>query len=80
MKIKILSTILFYFLLIGNAYAYLDPGTGSLILQLILGGIAAFFAITTSFYSKIKKSLKKTFNIKKKKYLPCNLQARKKTI
>ena len=66
MKIKILSTILFYFLLIGNAYAYLDPGTGSLILQLILGGIAAFFAITTSFFSKIKKSLKKTFNIKKK--------------
>ena len=67
MKIKILSTILFYFLLIGNAYAYLDPGTGSLILQLILGGIAAFFAITTSFFSKIKKSLKKTFNKKKKK-------------
>ena len=69
MKIKILSTILFYFLLIGNAYAYLDPGTGSLILQLILGGIAAFFAITTSFFSKIKKSLKKTFNIKKKKII-----------
>ena len=67
MKIKILTTILFYFLLIGNAYAYLDPGTGSLILQLILGGMAAFFAITTSFFSKIKKSLKKTFNIKKKK-------------
>ena len=67
MKIKILSTILFYFLLIGNAYAYLDPGTGSLILQLILGGIAAFFAMTTFFFSKIKKSLKKTFNIKKKK-------------
>ena len=67
MKIKILSTIFFYFLLIGNAYAYLDPGTGSLILQLILGGIAAFFAVTTSFFSKIKKSLKKTFNIKKKK-------------
>ena len=69
MKIKILSTILFYFLLIGNAYAYLDPGTGSLILQLILGGIAAFFAITTSIFIKIKKSLKKTFNIKKKNNL-----------
>ena len=69
MKIKILSTIFFYFLLIGKAYAYLDPGTGSLILQLILGGIAAFFAVITSFFSKIKKSLKKTFNIKKKNNL-----------
>ena len=25
----------------GNAYAYLDPGTGSMLLQVILGGVAA---------------------------------------
>jgi len=66
MNIKTL-TCLFFFLLTGNAHAYLDPGTGSLILQLILGGIAAFFTMFTSFVDKVKKFTRKTFNIKKNK-------------
>ena len=64
MNIKTL-TCLFFFLLIENAHAYLDPGTGSLILQLILGGIAAFFTMMTGFVNKIKKFARKTFNMKK---------------
>ena len=39
---KILNLLLIYnIFIITNAYAYLDPGTGSIILQAILGAIAA---------------------------------------
>jgi len=47
-----------------NAYAYIDPGSGSLILQLILGGIAAAFAMINNLFYKLKKFTKKIFNIK----------------
>lgn len=63
MSVKLLILI-FYFLITVNAYAYLDPGTGSLILQLILGGIAAFFATIGIFFHKIKNNIKKIFNFK----------------
>jgi hypothetical protein len=36
------------------AFAYLDPGTGSLILQAVLGAIAAAAVAITTFWSKIK--------------------------
>jgi hypothetical protein len=39
------------------AYAYLDPGTGSLILQGIIGTIAAGFAFFSLFFQRIKKKL-----------------------
>ena len=61
---KLLSLIIIYFLCsITTANAYLDPGTGSIILQAILGFIAA--AATMSIYwekfkSFINKILKKT--------------------
>ena len=63
MNIKFLVSI-FYFIFTVNAYAYLDPGTGSLILQLILGGVAAFFATVGVFFSRIKSNIKKIFNSK----------------
>ena len=63
MKIKLLVSII-YFLLTVNAHAYLDPGTGSMILQLILGGVAAFFATVGVFFSRIKRNIKKIFNSK----------------
>ena len=53
--------LVFYFLFTVNAHAYLDPGTGSMILQLILGGVAAFFATISVFFSKIKNYTKKIF-------------------
>ncbi|MDC3294727.1 hypothetical protein OAU57_01445 [Candidatus Pelagibacter ubique] len=56
--------LIFYFLFTVNAHAYLDPGTGSMILQLILGGVAAFFATISVFFSKIKSYIKKIFNSK----------------
>ena len=66
MKIKLF--IFFYlFIFIENAYAYIDPGTGSLILQLFLGGIAAAFAMINGLFYKFKKLLKKILHIKDKK-------------
>ena len=36
------------------AFAYLDPGTGSLILQALFGAIAALAVGLTTFWSRIK--------------------------
>ena len=65
---------LFYFFLIfniifiKNAFAYLDPGTGSIILQAILGVIAAGLTFFTNFWIKVKiffKNIFKKKNLKK---------------
>lgn len=34
--------------------AYLDPGTGSLFLQILLGGIAGFFVFMKLFWQRIR--------------------------
>jgi len=39
------------------AHAYIDPGTGSLILQGIIGTVAAGFAFFSLFFQRIKKKL-----------------------
>ena len=36
------------------AFAYLDPGTGSMILQLLLGGIAGGLVIAKLYWQKLK--------------------------
>lgn len=36
------------------AYAYLDPGTGSIILQLLLGGFAGALVIGRLYWQRIK--------------------------
>jgi hypothetical protein len=51
-KIFILSIVFFIFFC-SNAYAYLDPGTGSMILQLLLGGIAGLAIIAKLFWHKL---------------------------
>ena len=51
--------ILTYFFLSTEAHAYLDPGTGSIIIQAILGGIAAFFTTIAVYWEKVKNFLKK---------------------
>jgi hypothetical protein len=60
--------IFFYLLLTVSSYAYLDPGTGSIILQLIIGFIAAISSWCFIFWSKIKLVLfkLKRYFIKKK--------------
>lgn len=44
------------------AYAYLDPGTASMLLQGIIGGIAAGFAVISMNYHRLKSMISKWLN------------------
>ena len=54
-------TIIFIYLLcsISKAHAYLDPGTGSIILQAILGFVAAAAATVSIYWEKFKSIINK---------------------
>ena len=41
------------------AYAYLDPGTASILIQSIVGGIAAGFAVISLNYQRLKSKISK---------------------
>jgi hypothetical protein len=45
-----------------NAHAYLDPGTGSYILQIIIAAIIGSFFVIKPFFTKIKGFLKRLFS------------------
>ena len=66
MKNKIII-LLSFFILTTKAHAYLDPGTGSIILQAIVGAFAAFFTSIYIFWNKVKNFYKKIFKKIKKK-------------
>ncbi len=40
-----------------SAFAYLDPGTGSMLLQVILGGVAAVAVAIKLFWYKIRVAI-----------------------
>jgi len=44
-----------------SAHAYLDPGTGSIILQAIVAAFAAFFSTLYIFWEKVKIFFRKVF-------------------
>lgn len=52
---------LFFFSFTSQAQAYLDPGTGSIILQAILGFIAAAAATASFYWNKVKLFFSKFF-------------------
>lgn len=54
MKYLLTITVL---LTVQPAWAYLDPGTGSMLLQVILGGIAAIGVALKLFWHKIRVAL-----------------------
>tara|TARA_A200000113_G_scaffold40226_1_gene32757 strand:+ start:434 stop:655 length:222 start_codon:yes stop_codon:yes gene_type:complete len=63
-----INSIFFLLILIvtpNTSYAYLDPGTGSIILQAILGFIAATVASISIYWTKFKIILKKIFSKKR---------------
>ena len=66
MKSKIFISLSF-FILTTKAHAYLDPGTGSIILQAIVGAFAAFFTSIYIFWDKVKNFYKKIFKKIKKR-------------
>ena len=59
---KNLYVIVIFFLLSNSAYAYIDPGTGTIILQALIGGIVAAGAAISLYWRKLK-----SFFSKKKK-------------
>jgi len=58
--------IIAIFLIITNAYAYLDPGTGSFILQAIIGFLAALSAGFLYYWTKVKNFFLRLFKKNKK--------------
>ena len=66
MKSKIVI-FLSFFILTTKAHAYLDPGTGSIILQAIVGAFAAFFTSIYIFWARVKNFYKKIFKKIKKR-------------
>lgn len=66
MKKYILVTITFLFFLSNNAYAYLDPGSGTIILQAILGFLAAVLATASYYWTKLKIFFSKLLKKEKK--------------
>jgi hypothetical protein len=53
-KLFFCTTALLLLLLLANpVYAYLDPGTGSMILQLFLGGLAGLVVILKLYWRRI---------------------------
>ena len=66
MKKYILVTITLLFFLSNDAYAYLDPGSGSIILQAILGFVAAALATASYYGNKLKIFFSKLFKREKK--------------
>lgn len=65
-KILIFFTynIIAIFLIVSNAYAYLDPGTGSFILQAIIGFLAAVSAGFLYYWTKVKNFFLRLFKKK----------------
>ena len=53
---KILSIVLLL-IFTNQAEAYLDPGTGSMLLQVILGGVAAVAVALKLFWYKIRAAI-----------------------
>ena len=53
---RVLITVLLL-LVVTDAMAYLDPGTGSMLLQVILGGIAAVGVAIKLYWHKLRAAL-----------------------
>ncbi len=66
MDLKKLFLIVFFVLINSNAFAYIDPGTGGILLQALLGIVAAIGAYITLFWRKFKNLINKIFKIRKK--------------
>ena len=52
--------LLFLVLTVEPAYCYLDPGTGSMLAQLIMGGLAGVLVIFKLYWKNVKSFFIKT--------------------
>ena len=65
MKKKIFLTFILFTFSVQPAFAYLDPGTGSSILSLIIGFFVAIGVLIKTFWYKIKSFFGLSKNTKK---------------
>ncbi len=64
-KIKaIIFVIIFNFVFWTNAYAYIDPGSGSIILQAIIAALAGAGTAISIYWKKVKLFFSKIFKKK----------------
>jgi hypothetical protein len=56
LTMRIMSAVLLL-LVISDAVAYLDPGTGSMLLQVILGGVAAVAVAIKLYWHKLRAAI-----------------------
>lgn len=63
----LLSIFLISFIFTFDADAYIDPGSGSIILQALLGALAAIGASISIYWSKFKNFFKRNKKIEKDK-------------
>ena len=66
-KIFIGQIILISFLICTNAFAYLDPGTGSIIIQAIVAFLAFALGFLSYWWKKVKETTRKILLFFKKK-------------
>ena len=62
-----LTFSIYYFTAESNAYAYLDPASGSIVIQYIVAGLVACMAFMKNFWVKFKYFFNKKINLKKNK-------------
>lgn len=55
--LECIALSLLILLLPNQVYAYLDPGTGSMLLQIILGGVAGLAILGRLFWNRLKDTL-----------------------
>lgn len=61
----ILVFMLFYLIFPSTAYAYIDPGSGSIVIQVIIATLVGALVAIKAFWSRIKTSVKNTFSSKR---------------
>ena len=69
-----LTFAIYYFASQNSAYAYLDPATGSIIIQYIIAGLVTCMALMKNFWAKLKYFFDKTIKFKKNKENNSNIE------
>lgn len=54
---NVFMIVLVTILPVSNVYAYLDPGSGGMLLQLLFGGVAGAIAIVKLYWGQIKAKI-----------------------
>jgi hypothetical protein len=60
-SVALLGSVVTLFLT-GPAWAYLDPGTGSMMLQLLLGGVAGAMVVGKLYWQRLREFVTSVFS------------------